>query len=124
MSTRYGFHICCVLILSLCPSVLNLRADVTLPAIFSDHMVLQQGVTLPVWGWASPGERVIVTVADRVEETAADSRGYWRVTLRPLPKSSEPTSFVINGKNRLEITDVIIGDVWMCAGEGLSLIHI
>ena len=95
-----------------------LHADVVLPAIFSNHMVLQQGVTLPVWGWAAPGERVIVTVAERCEETIADSRGYWRVTLRPLAKSTDTTALVINGKNRLEITDVIIGDVWICAGEG------
>jgi sialate O-acetylesterase len=117
MSSR-SFGIFCFPIISFCFLALNLRADVTLPAIFSNHMVLQQGVTLPVWGWAAPGERVIVTVADRCEETIADSRGCWRVTLRPLAKSIETTTLVINGKNRLEITDVIIGDVWICAGEG------
>jgi sialate O-acetylesterase len=97
---------------------LALHAEVTLPAIFSNHMVLQRGVTLPVWGWAAPGEHVIVTVAERCAETIADSRGSWRVTLRPLEKSTETTTLVINAGNRLEITDVIIGDVWICAGEG------
>jgi sialate O-acetylesterase len=56
-----------------------------MPAIFGDHMVLQQGTTLPVWGSAAPGERVSVSFADRHGETVADATGRWRVTLRPIP---------------------------------------
>lgn len=89
-----------------------------MPAIFGEHMVLQHGVTLPIWGWADPGEHVMVSFADRYEETVADSHGNWRVTLRPLLKCEEPTILVINGNNRIEIDDVIVGDVWICAGEG------
>ena len=95
-----------------------LRADVTLSAIFSDHMVLQQGATLPVWGRADPGERVFVEIASQAGETIADGTGKWRVTLRPLPSSATPLILVVRGKNRLEIKDVLLGDVWICAGEG------
>ena len=95
----------------------GLQADVSMPPIFGDHMVLQQGVTLPVWGTASPGERVTVLVGNLSKETVADSSGKWRITLRPLPSSPEPLVMVINGKNRIELHDVILGDVWICAGE-------
>lgn len=81
-------------------------------------MVLQQGVTLPVWGWGNPGEHVIVTLGDNCKESIADERGFWRLTFSPLQKSSEPTMMVINGNKRIEINDIIIGDVWICAGEG------
>ena len=95
-----------------------LRGDVTLPAIFGDHMVLQQGTTLPVWGYAAPGERVSVSYAGRYAETITAASGSWRVTLRPLQYSKAPESMVINGANRIEFHDVIVGDVWLCAGDG------
>ena len=94
-----------------------LPASITLPAIFSDHMVLQQGVTLPVWGKADPGEAVFVRVSGESGMTTADATGTWRVVLRPLPRSSDPTTLVVQGKNRMTIHDVLLGDVWMCAGE-------
>jgi len=98
-------------------SGVGLHADVSMPAIFGDHMVLQQGVTLPVWGTASPGEHVSVSVGNLSAETVADGSGKWRVTLRPLALSSNPLVMVINGNNRVELHDVIVGDVWICAGE-------
>ena len=94
-----------------------LRAEVTMPPIFGDHMVLQQGVTLPIWGSASPGERISLSFGQINESTFADSFGNWRITLRPLPATAAPLFMVINGRNRIEFDDVIIGDVWICAGE-------
>jgi sialate O-acetylesterase len=96
----------------------GLHAEVSMPAIFGDHMVLQQGTTLPVWGWAAPGEHVSVSYAGRDGETVADTSGCWRVTLRPLPYSTAAAPMVINGSNRIEFRDVIVGDVWVSAGEG------
>jgi sialate O-acetylesterase len=81
-------------------------------------MMFQRSVTLPVWGIALPGERVSVSFGNRYEQTIADSLGRWRVTLPSLPKSSEPQSLIINGNNRIEFHDVIVGDVWICAGDG------
>jgi len=93
-------------------------ADVSLPPIFGDHMVLQRDVTVPVWGNSSPGERVSVSFGNLYEQTVADSSGKWRIMLPALAKSSQPQSFIINAKNRIELHDVIVGDVWICAGEG------
>jgi sialate O-acetylesterase len=102
----------------LCLLCAGLHAEVTMPAIFGDHMVLQQGMTLPVWGKAAPGEEIAVRIAGRRGVTKADAAGRWRITLRPLPKSFTPEILVVEGSNRIEIHDVLIGDVWICAGGG------
>ncbi|HTW95146.1 MAG TPA: sialate O-acetylesterase [Tepidisphaeraceae bacterium] len=95
-----------------------LLADVRLPAIFSDHMVLQRGVKLTVWGWADPGEQVVVSIADqKVSATAADD-GKWSVALNPISSAGSVGQMTVEGKNTLTISDVLVGDVWLCAGEG------
>ena len=98
--------------------VVEVGAEVTMPPVFGDHMILQQEMTLPIWGTATPGESVSVSCFGRYAETRADKAGRWRVTLRPLPTSFERGDLVVNGNNRIEIHDVIVGDVWICAGEG------
>ena len=75
--------------------VAELGADVTMPPVFGDHMILQQGMTLPVWGSASPGERVSVSCSGRYAETRADDAGRWRVTLRPLLTSFDQVNLVV-----------------------------
>ena len=62
-------------------------AEVSLPAVFSDHMVLQRDLPVPVWGTANPGESVTVRFADRMASTVAGADGAWRVTLDPLAAS-------------------------------------
>lgn len=96
----------------------DVNADVSMPPVFGDHMILQQGMTLPIWGNAAPGESVSVSCFGHYAETRADEAGRWRVTLRPLLTSLEQGDLVVNGNNRIEIHDVIVGDVWICAGEG------
>lgn len=93
----------------------RLVADVTPAALFSDHAVLQQGTPLPVWGTASDGERVVVELGGQRAETTA-ANGKWRVTLAPLTAGG-PHSLTIIGKNRVVISDVLIGEVWVCSGQ-------
>lgn len=93
------------------------RADVGLPSVFSDHMVLQRDLPVPVWGTATPGEAVTVRFADRIASTVADAEGRWRVTLDPLAASAEARTMVVEGRNRLEIEDVLVGEVWICGGQ-------
>jgi sialate O-acetylesterase len=95
----------------------HLRADVTLPAIFGDHMVLQEGIKLPVWGTAAPNEPVKVTVGNETASTTAGADGTWRVDLPSLPQSSAPLTLTVNGKNTVTFTDVLVGDVWICSGQ-------
>lgn len=95
----------------------TIYADVMLPAIFGDHMVLQQGTSLPIWGEADPGEKITVQfVGQKVTTTARQDR-QWRVNLRPVYLRSSPDVLIIDGKNHLEFSDVIIGDVWLCSGQ-------
>ena len=91
------------------------RADVRLPALFSDHMVLQQGMRVPVWGWADDGEEVTVTFRGRSEKVTAKN-GKWMVKLASL-KAGGPDELVVQGKNKIELKDVLVGEVWVCSGQ-------
>jgi len=93
------------------------RADVKMPAIFGDHMVLQQNIKIPVWGWADPGEAVAVALGDNTAKTTADGGGKWRVDLQPVKDTATPFTLTVKGKNTLTFSDVLIGDVWVCSGQ-------
>jgi len=91
------------------------RADVKLPGLFSDHMVLQQGVRVPVWGWAEDGEKV--TVSFRGKKVSATARnGNWMLKL-PNQKAGGPDTLTVEGKNKIEVRDVFVGEVWICSGQ-------
>jgi sialate O-acetylesterase len=94
----------------------TVHADVKLPAMFTDHAVLQRGMPVPVWGWAEPGEEVHVAIAGQTHKTKADDKGNWQVMLKPL-SVGEPLKLVVEGKNRLEVKDILVGEVWLCSGQ-------
>jgi sialate O-acetylesterase len=94
------------------------QADVTLPAIFGDHMVLQQEIALPVWGWADPGEAVAVTFAGHTARTTTDATGNWRLTLPRVPANGTAQTLTVKGRNNtVTFADVLVGDVWLCSGQ-------
>lgn len=89
-------------------------------AVFGDHMVLQQGRPVPVWGSAQPGERVTVEFAGQRREARADAGGAWRVTLGPLEASAQPRAMTVRGAaegDAVTIGDVVVGEVWLCSGQ-------
>jgi sialate O-acetylesterase len=90
-------------------------AEVKPHALFSDHMVLQQGIKVPVWGTASDGEEVTVKLGGQTK-TATAKDGKWQVTLEPL-KPGQPQTLSISGQNRVEIKDVLVGEVWIASGQ-------
>ena len=92
------------------------RAEVRLPAVIGDNMVLQQGKRLPIWGWAAPGETVTVTIAGQTKKAVANAQGQWRVKLEPL-KTGEPLEMKIQGKNALTLKNILVGEVWVCSGQ-------
>jgi sialate O-acetylesterase len=92
------------------------RADVKLPAIFSDHMVLQRDVAVPVWGWAEPSEVVTVSIAGQTKIATADAAGKWSVKLDKLA-AGETLTMVVSGKNKLTVNDVLVGEVWLASGQ-------
>ena len=94
-----------------------LWADVKMPAIFGDHMVLQQDTALPVWGTATAGEKVTVTVGSSTGSAVTGADGNWMVKLTPLPAGTAPLTMTVVGTNTLTFTDVLVGDVWICSGQ-------
>ena len=92
-------------------------ADPRLPAIFSDHMVLQQHMPLGVWGWAAPDERIEVRLRSQRVSTTADRQGRWQVTLAP-ETAGGPDELVVAGATVTKrFTDVLIGEVWIGSGQ-------
>jgi sialate O-acetylesterase len=94
-----------------------LFGDVKLPAIISDHMVLQRDAKVPIWGWADPGEAVTVTAGNAKATATAGADGKWTATLDSLKASDQPIDVTIAGKNTLTLHDVLVGDVWVCSGQ-------
>ncbi|MBS1954766.1 MAG: hypothetical protein JST89_11300 [Cyanobacteria bacterium SZAS-4] len=92
-------------------------ANVRVPPIFSDGMVLQRDKPIRVWGVADPGELVGVKIGGQAAVCPADKRGRWGVTLKPLPYTGKPLEMVIHGKSEIVIHDVLMGEVWLCAGQ-------
>lgn len=93
------------------------RADVTLPALFADHMVLQRAGKVPIWGWAAIDEKVNVQIAGQTTTTVADHMGRWKTSLDLQNVEKGPHALEVQGANRLVIRDVLIGEVWLCSGQ-------
>ena len=91
-------------------------AQVVLPPFFNSNMVLQKGIELPVWGWASPGEKVTVTFEKNVVKTRTGKNGKWLVKL-PKMEYGGPYTMTIKGKNLRTIENIMIGEVWVCSGQ-------
>ena len=105
-------------LLFLLPVVLGLPgayADVTLPPLISDNLLLQSGHAA-VWGQADPGEKVTVTLGKTAASATADKDGKWRVALNGL-KPGVAGAMTVEGKNKLTIQNVAVGDVWVCSGQ-------
>ena len=92
------------------------RADVLPSRLFSDHAVLQQGRPIPVWGTAAEGERVTVAIAGQ-SAAANAAGGRWRVELAPLPAGGPYTMTIAGEHNRVVVSDILVGEVWVCSGQ-------
>ena len=92
-------------------------SEVILPPIFSDHMVLQRDQPIPIWGTASAGEKVSVTLGNETLMTVADQNGKWQVKLAPRVANKNPVSLILVGSNSMTINDILIGEVWVCSGQ-------
>lgn len=102
------------LLIALIPASL-VPAVVSVPALFSDNMVLQCDQPVPVWGWADDGETVTVRFRDQ-ERTATAREGRWNVVLAPMAAGG-PGKMVVAGENEITITNVLVGENWVCGGQ-------
>ena len=99
-----------------CFRVTNLSAEVKLPKLVSDGMVLQRDANVKIWGWASDGEKIFVHFIDSTYSTAANKNGEWEVVLSGL-KAGGPYTMQINASNSITMNDIVVGDVWVCSGQ-------
>lgn len=91
-------------------------ADVTVPSVLADHMVIQRGKPVHVWGMADPGENVSVEFRGNRASTQAGALGRWSLYL-PVGEAGGPFALTIRGKNTITLQDVLVGDVWIASGQ-------
>src|SRR5262245_44818522 len=89
------------------------RGEVKLAGIFGNGMVLQRDMNVPVWGTAGAGELVTVRFQQQRKSVAAGKDGKWQVKLDPL-KAGGPHELMVTGKNTVKLTEVLVGEVWVC----------
>lgn len=111
-----------LLIVTLFLSGFSIFAQVRLPKIISDGMILQRDQKLKIWGWASPNEKVSVEFDKKKFSTKADFSGNWLVWLPAMPADAKAHTLTVNGKNTITIKDVLLGDVWFCSGQS-NMVH-
>jgi len=104
----------CLLLAGLAPMA---RAEIKLPAIFGDNMVLQRDTALKIWGWDTPGQSVSVEITGKSGSATADADGKWTVNLPALATSATPLELKIAGSNTVTLKNVLVGEVWLCSGQ-------
>jgi sialate O-acetylesterase len=109
----------------LCASALlffqNSFCQVKLPRLVRDSMILQRDAEVKIWGWASPGEKIKVSFQNKNYKAIADTEGKWMIALSPM-KAGGPFTMNITGQNKIELKDILIGDVWFCSGQS-NMVH-
>jgi sialate O-acetylesterase len=116
-------HLAAAFIVSLILScAATAMAEVTLPPVISDHMVLQREVAAPIWGTAAAGDVITVAFAGQTKTVTTNADGKWMVKLDAMPASAEPRDLIITSTHQSQVTtrkctDVLVGDVWLGSGQ-------
>ena len=95
----------------------SLSAEVILPKVIGHNMVLQRLKIVPIWGTASPGEKITVSFGAQRKETIASDSGKWVVKLNPMEASELPREMIISGTNTIKLKNILVGEVWLCSGQ-------
>lgn len=115
---RMNLGISPIIALLLAPLATLHAADLKLAGVFTDHTVLQREQPLPVWGLATPNDEITVKFANQSKSAKADENGRWLVKLDPLTASVEGRDLIVTAaEEETRITDVLVGDVWLCSGQ-------
>lgn len=92
------------------------KAKVTIASIFSDNMVLQRNTKIPIWGWASPNEKITVQFHNQTKSTLTDNAGKWMLHL-DNEKEGGPYILKVKGENKIVLKNILVGEVWLCSGQ-------
>ncbi|HLG39025.1 MAG TPA: sialate O-acetylesterase, partial [Chitinophagaceae bacterium] len=109
------------LLFALCSLTIPSAAQVKLPRLIRDSMVLQRDTKLKVWGWAAKGEKVNIKFNGKTYKTKSDATGKWFIELSPM-KAGGPYTMDITASNKISLKDILIGDVWICSGQS-NMVH-
>ncbi len=91
--------------------------NVTMNKVFSSNMVLQHGMPVPVWGTAGAGENVSVQFNGQTKTVITGANGSWKITLDSMGISTSPLQMVVKGLNSITLSNILIGEVWLCSGQ-------
>src|SRR3954466_2252203 len=97
-------------------SVTQTFANVSLPKIFADNMVLQRNKAIPIWGWADPNEKITVQFDHQTKSFTADKNGDWKINL-DKESAGGPFQLIVKGNNKVTFSNVLVGEVWICSGQ-------
>ncbi|MCE7041656.1 sialate O-acetylesterase [Dyadobacter sp. CY312] len=100
----------------------DLSADIRLPQLIGDNMVLQRDQPITIWGWANPREQVNVTLKNKKYSAVTTSEGKWKIQL-PAQPAGTGYELVLKGKNQIRIKNIAFGDVWLCSGQSNMVIN-
>src|SRR5690606_29234831 len=95
----------------------SVKAELHLPALVADHMVLQRDVKVPVWGWANPNEKISVVFKNKTYSAKADETGKWLLKMDASKAGGPYELSVKSSSEQISIKDVLVGDVWICSGQ-------
>ena len=104
------------LLLLLIFSVTQIFANISLPKIFGDNMVLQRDKQIPIWGWADANEKVSVQFNHQTKSVTADKNGNWKINL-DKESAGGPYQLIVKGNNTVTFSNVLVGEVWICSGQ-------
>lgn len=99
------------------PMTVSPADNIRIAGVFSDNMVLQRDMPVPIWGTAEPGKRITVKFGDSVVHTVSDSSGRWMVKLPPLQVNSNPSELEVSGRKTITLKNILVGDVWLGSGQ-------
>lgn len=111
-------------IIACCSFLLNFRngyAEVKLPRLIRDSMVLQRDSKVNIWGWAAKDEKISIKFNGKTYKTKTGDNGRWLIQLSPM-KAGGPYTMNISGSNKIILKDILIGDVWICSGQS-NMVH-
>lgn len=92
-------------------------AEIKLPKVIGSNMVLQRDLPVPIWGWGEAGEKVTVSFAGQSKSAIVDQQGNWIIRLEKLKANAYPSDLVVEGSNRIELENILVGEVWICSGQ-------
>ena len=110
-----------LLLLSVLVFLNESNAQVRLPRLIRDSMILQRDSKVNIWGWASAHEKIAVKLNNKTYKTKADAAGNWNLILSPM-KAGGPYTMDITGKNKISLKEILFGDVWFCSGQS-NMVH-